>query len=466
MTENFKIQSHSGVKVPNWEEIENPFETADVNAPRPHGALDASAIYPKDSILEDWMTLARENCEISDFQILGAILPICGAIMGRAVQMDFFGTKYPNIYAMIVAAPGQRKSTLIGFAEKLARRVIDKARFMDSMTSEEALFEQFDPERGGNPDQILIEDEGNSLFTGWEKTNYGQVVSKRILKLYDCAPWSQSFKGNKQGEDGSSRRLIERTSASLLVGATYNVCRLSKLEVKDGMWRRFLKYPAEGLARTIYHADKIDGKTWNDLAMKFERLKADLEKPLEFTLSKEANELYIQFKDSNIAKTKAIPHDLNPTNEARASVLSEELSLVMKIAMIFERCRDAHRASKPQRNQIQAETLQLAYDHVQQCNIASDSLENIARRSEIRVTAESINAQVLIEFAAREVNGFIPMSKTDLTNRFCKNAGRRGMMNSNQLYCEILPDLEATGDVRRYPIPGSKKVFYLFKTEE
>ncbi|MGB0413354.1 MAG: hypothetical protein ACPGJU_02815 [Coraliomargarita sp.] len=424
------------------------------------------ATYPKDSILEDWMQFARRNCENSDFQLLGTILPVCGAIMARTIHMDFFGTKYPNIYSMIVAAPGQRKSTLIKFARTLATRLIDKSCFIDSVTSEEALFDRFDPEKGGNPDQFLIEDEGNTLFTNWSETSYGKQVSKRFLSLYDCSSWNQSFKGNKLNDEGNSKRSIPQTSANLLVGATYNVCRMNKMEVKDGMWRRFLKYPAESLAREIFFSEKIDGAEWNDLAMKFESLRNDGKTSLEYKLSGEAKELYKTFKRSNTAKAKRIPNDLNPANDAKASVLSEEMSFLVKVAMIFERCRWAKHWKKADKGEIQADTLKLAYDHIQECNTASDSLENIAKRSEIRDTAETIHAQIIIEQCHKQINGFIPVSKTELTNRFCKNAGRRGAMNNFKLYSEIMPDLEKRGLVARHPVKGSKKVFYLFRSEE
>jgi hypothetical protein len=466
MTTGFTTATHRGVTEPDWVIIPDPFSNEHVAETTPANKLDVKTIYPKDFILELWMKFARKHCETNDFQILGAILPVCGAIMGRTVWMDFFGEKYPNIFTMIVAAPGQRKSTLINLVEKLARRAIEPGHFMSSVSSEEALFEQFDPKQGGKPDQILIEDEGNTLFTGWEKTSYGQIVSKRVLKLYDGAPWTQSFKGKKQGETGSSTRQIQVATANLLVGATYNICQLGKLDVKSGMWRRFLKYPAEGLARKIYFAEKIDNHLFNNLVMKFETLRASLEAPVEYQLSDEAKELYMQFKDRNAEKAEAIPNDLNPANEAKGSVLSEELALVVKVSIIFERCREAMASIKLKGCTIHADTLQLAHDHIQQCIYASDNLENIGRRSEIRDTAQTIHAQVLMEFTTKAVNGFIPLSKTELTNKFCRNSGRQNAMNNFALYSEAMPDLESIGLVKRYPVPGTKKVFYLFKIED
>ena len=210
------------------------------------------------------------------------------------------------------------------------------------------------------------------------------------------------------------------------------------MEVKDGMWRRFLKYPSEGLAREIFFPERIEGSEWNDLAMKFELLRHRGDEAIEYRLSEEAQELYIKFKRANTEKAKQIPNDLNPANEPKASVLSEEMSFIIKAAMIFERCRWARGWRDEDTGIIKADTLQLAYDHIQECNAASDSLENIAKRSEIRDTAETIHAQVMVELCHKQINGFIPVSKTELTNRFCKNAGRRGAMNNFKLYSETL----------------------------
>lgn len=111
------------------------------------------------------------------------------------------------------------------------------------------------------------------IISNWSETSYGKIVSKRYLALYDCKGWSQSFNGNKHSEGGSVKRSIPETSANPLVGATFNVCRMQRLEVRDGMWRRFLKYPSERLERKIYFGEPISGAEWNDLAMSFEQIR-------------------------------------------------------------------------------------------------------------------------------------------------------------------------------------------------
>ena len=200
--------------------------------------------------------------------------------------------------------------------------------------------------------------------------------------------------------------------------------------------------------------------------MSFEQIRPEGDEPFEYELSEDAKRLYMEYKDKNEAKLSEIPHDLNAANEARSSVLSEEMSYLVKIAKIFEHCRWVKQRSKFVQPLIRRDTLELAYRHLQQCNAGSDALEDISKRSEIRDTSDLIRAQVLSEFFGKSVNWFIPLTRTDITNRFAKNSGRRGSMNNTRLYYEIIPDLESRNLVRVHSVKGRKKKFYLFKQEE
>jgi hypothetical protein len=99
------------------------------------------------------------------------------------------------------------------------------------MTSEEALFEAYSEENGGCPDRLLIEDEGNTLLSIWKDTSYGKMVAKRFLKMYDCSDWRQNFMRNLKGKEGEGKteRYIHETSTSLLIGATFNICRFQPM---------------------------------------------------------------------------------------------------------------------------------------------------------------------------------------------------------------------------------------------
>ena len=126
--------------------------------------------------------------------------------------------------------------------------------------------------------------------------------------------------------------------------------------------------------------------------------------------------------------------------------------------MIFEACRWASNTSRT-RLVIQEDTLRCAWEHVNLCLEAGQILDTIGRRAEIQEEAESILAQIRSDFDARIQGDAILLTKTQLTNQFCKNPHRYGAMNTNRLYHEIIPGLvgrnlaklvEKDGKLRRY----------------
>ena len=79
-----------------------------------------TAVYPEDSVLEHYMRFARGFSESEDAVLIGAALPIVSRFRWRRVFIQFAGTKFPNLYAVLVTKPGFRKSTSIWLTEKLA----------------------------------------------------------------------------------------------------------------------------------------------------------------------------------------------------------------------------------------------------------------------------------------------------------------------------------------------------------
>ena len=64
----------------------------------PTGPLDlGKAIYPENSILEDWMRFVRQYAESAACYLIGSILPVIGAILGRNVWYSLDRKKYPNL---------------------------------------------------------------------------------------------------------------------------------------------------------------------------------------------------------------------------------------------------------------------------------------------------------------------------------------------------------------------------------
>src|SRR5262249_16717749 len=128
---------------------------------------------------------------------------------------------------------------------------------------------------------------------------------------------------------------------------------------------------------------------------------------------------------------------------------------------IFDACRWASNHSRDFRA-IQADTLQLAAEHVRHCINASRELDIIGRRAEIREEADAILANIRVEFKGAASNGKIELNKTTLTHRFGANPSRRGAMTPSRLYSEIVPDLEKRGLAKPLPRNGKLQVYEFF----
>ena len=106
--------------------LPEPGETSTNSTP----GYNQRAIYPEDSILADWMRIAREQVESADAFIIGSILPVCAALIGRRVYFQWGEQQiFPNCFNMLAGKPGDRKSSIIDLAEMLARRVLPESAF-------------------------------------------------------------------------------------------------------------------------------------------------------------------------------------------------------------------------------------------------------------------------------------------------------------------------------------------------
>jgi hypothetical protein len=181
-------------------------------------------IYPPDSILEPYMSYARAHIESDDAFILGSILPVCAALLGRNLFMQWGDRHvYPNLFTMLAGKPGDRKSSAIDQAEGLARACLPENAFLPKTFSPETLFDEYDPENGGRQDKLWMVDDANATLRDWEKTVNGERNATRFLELYDCKHLSESFRRNKSKKNPNPRRHIPITSTSIVFGATFNV---------------------------------------------------------------------------------------------------------------------------------------------------------------------------------------------------------------------------------------------------
>lgn len=165
------------------------------------------AILPTDSILEDWFAFAGRRTEGADCYLIGAAIPIVGALLARRVSIPLGGgQKYPNVFTLICGKPGDRKSTTIKLVAALARECLPANAFIPASFSPETLFDEYDDERGGRPDKLWIVDEANSVLTDWQKTQSGERNATRFLgytivvsSLNHSAVTKKSHRPDRQG---------------------------------------------------------------------------------------------------------------------------------------------------------------------------------------------------------------------------------------------------------------------------
>jgi hypothetical protein len=433
----------SGVEI-----VENT-SAVDATSTNSAGLPSPQAVWPSDSVLETFMEFARKFSESEDCILIGCVLPIVARLLARRVFVPFAGRKYPNLYNLIVTKPGLRKSTSIGLAERLGRALLPPDAFLEGACSEQGLFTCYQVQ----PDKLLIEEEGNTLLSNWASDAAGKIVAKRFLKLYDCKAWTQTYMRQAE-ESGDAVQRIEETSTSLVIGTTYNNCRFHALETRDGMRRRVNYYLSEKYARTIYWPPDFDSADFLRVVESFRPL---LEIEGEMQLSANAEKLWRDLQDANRAEIQSIA-GIDAASEAYGSALAEENAKVLKFAMIFEACRWAANRSRNFRA-IQADTLNLAAEHVHHSINASRELDSIGRRAEIREEAEAILATIRIEFQSVARGGTIELSKTTLTHRFAANPSRRGAMTPARLYNEVLLDLQKRGLARLLPRNGKLQVY-------
>ncbi|MCG3147244.1 MAG: hypothetical protein PCFJNLEI_00682 [Verrucomicrobiae bacterium] len=390
-----------------------------------------NAAYPEDSILDDFMKFGRSYSESEDQMLIGTILPVVARLLGRRVFIRFCGKKYPNGYYFLVTKPGLRKTTNIMLAGAVAARILPLDAFFSGSTSEEGLFGEYQT----NPDRLWIEDEGNTLLAFLANHAAGQAVAKRLLKLYDCGRWQQTYIRQRKERDDEAKQVIEETSTSLLVGTTFNSCRFHKLETRDGMRRRVSYYLSERLARTIYWPPDLDGDEVGHLALKFKRL---VELGGEMRLSADARLLWNDLQDQNRFEITATT-GFDSASEAYGSALAEEGSKILKRAMLFEVCRWAKNELRDWQT-IQRDTLALAAEHERYCLHASRELDSIGERAEIRNEADSILAKIRTG-GPRDQQSRLRMTRSQLTASFAPHPERHGTMTPDRLYTKILPDL-------------------------
>ena len=410
------------------------------NSPISTGGYVQKAVYPEDSILADWMRVAREQEESADSFIIGSILPVCGAVLGRRVWFEWGEKqKFANRFNVLAGKPGDRKSSIIDLAEMLARRVLPGQAFLPKSFSPETLVDQY----CGRPDKLWIVDDANQVLTDFRKSVNGERVATRLLDLCDCKSMSEDYRRNKDGKEGGQRE-IPQTSTNILFGATFNIACFQGQTLRAGLARRSSYYVAEGPGRLIERPPrKKDYLGLEALEQGFRELLGEkIKGPMDF--GARAALLWGKYQRENREEIKQT--DL--LQEAKLSRLASAPMQTLSLAMIFEATRWAKNSNSPPfgagerwRGVINECTLNFAIEHTKECLKAAEFLDSIADKAEIAREAEILLAHVRRNLDFFRDEKFIFATRTDLTRSYCKNSGRPGSWKPEDLYERFIPHL-------------------------
>ena len=431
---------------------ERESSTISTNSTGGHSEMEIqSAIYPPESWLDQWMKYGREQEESADCYLLGSILPVVGAALGRKVYFPWGDRKiYPNLFTILAGKPGDRKSSAINLAGKLARNVLDRKQFLPTNMSLEAMMDEYDDTQNGSPDKILICDDANIFLGNIGNKGNGERVGNQLLSLYDCKGFHEAFRRNKKEEGESVQRSIEETSTSICLGATFNIAQFQGHSTRSGLERRFLYYVAERHGRMLYLPPPSNYSRLEGLAEGLIWIRDHLKGSV--SLNEKAARRWEQFQRDNRNR-------LNSESSDRIlSRLNGQPEHVIKVAMIFLSCVSAEiRDGKPL--SISLDILEKAIEHVELSLYSARHIDRIGNKESGRDESESFHARLCIDFEHRSKNGWIELTKTEITGKYCANPNRSGSLKSDTVYQKLIPDLIKTGHAKPSQKIGKKEVY-------
>ena len=410
-----------------------------------------TAIYPEESVLSMMMDYGRQQSEAPDCYLLGSFLGVVAGCVARKVYYPWGRSRwYPNVYSMLVGLPGDRKSDALQLAAKFAREVLPAKRFLPTLFSKESLFDAYDETQGGTPDKIMLVSDGNILVENW-KSGYGEQAGSYFLDLYDCERLTESFKRNKSEDSPSGQRTIEETSTTVIMGTTFSACRFPSRTIQSGMHRRFLFFVSEKRGRIITIPEAPNQQTLDGIQKALGRI-ARLE-TTECRMTKEAEETWCVYQFANRRRLDATE------DEQERSRLNSSPNHVMKVAMIFAVSCWATRGYSNWDGKINELDMKLAIELVDHATQSASLLDRIANKECIKEKAEAIHAMIQHDFRAQFEDGWIRLSKSQLTSRFCANPNRPGALKTTNLYHEIIPYLIQTRSAKLIEKKGKLEIY-------
>lgn len=405
----------------------------------------SAAIYPEGSLIERYMDYARSQLESADSYIIGGFLPIMARVMARNVWFQWGNERiHPNLYVILAGKPGDRKSSAVSLAQRLANleipdagHVLPPCAFLAGSLSSESLFDEYDHEKGGCPDKLLIEEEGNIFLGNITKAQYGERVGHRLLALYDCKPLSENFRRNTRGNNDDQpegRRFIGETSTSILLGATFNVANFRGADIRAGLQRRFLYYLAEDHGRFMALPPNANSEELLRIGGRLWRLGNNYRGPFKF--APDALDLWTDIQRENRRKLA------NAKSEAEAGRLNGEPMHILKVSMLFALSMECN----PHSLIIDADDLECAARHVHHCNTSASFMESVGERESIKERAEILLSRIRADFHnSIDSDGWIRLSRSQITAKYAPHSDRKGALTPHEIYNLIIPALRRKG---------------------
>ena len=425
------------------------------------------AICPKGGFLSRCLEYFRTVSEVSDASILGSLLPIFSACLSEKVRVkpNLWGNFRLTLYSLLAGSPGTGKSTLIREVHTLARELLDKERFGTQHTSVEALFDNMDREKGGNPDKLFIISEGNEVINGWShKNSVNTAMGKKMLALHDADSWMMSFRKDAAQSKDTPMREIKCASANMLMGTTMNTAGFSQLSDRDGMRRRFLIFIIKESVRTIYFPQGgADTSEFNELSLNASvlgQIAGDVE------MDHSAKTEWKRIQDDNRANLKLLNIETRGQSAAiEATLVSTEPSHIMKVATIFACCElvDPYVTSYtsywvPKDGEksrdapiLTSKHIKYAEKFIKQCTYNALRLDRVADKANIREEFLQIAEKVFNQYhrftpeaPIRDdgKTGFtVSLKKAELT-RLISASGDRSSITSDRLNNIIMPEMD------------------------
>jgi hypothetical protein len=160
---------------------------------------------PENSILANFLDIAREVSEAPDSFAIAPFLALIGGVLTPRCWWDFAGRKHCNLYQFVVGPPGIRKSTSFKLAEQIGKEALSPDSFHSGNASDSAAFGKWKKQ----PHRIWLESEGNVTVQSWRGSHAGREIAARMLKLYDGDSWEQTYR-HQEDKDGDAMAAHEK----------------------------------------------------------------------------------------------------------------------------------------------------------------------------------------------------------------------------------------------------------------